>query len=170
LLTLQELNTLRAQDLHFAPGDENQDRSLDAADIDLVLRNQGNANYDLDGDAQTNRYDSDYIVQTIFGTEYGDSNLDHRINALDFNALASRFGQSGTWVQGDFNGDGIVNTVDFTILAGNFGFASPAPSLSLGALIPEPTTLTLLAFGLLARCRTKRNRRDAECAEANAEN
>src|SRR5439155_12096378 len=114
LLNLQELNTLRAQDLHIAPGDMNQDRSLTAADIDLVLRNQGNANYDVDGDGQTNAADSDYQVQTIFGTQYGDANLDRRINALDFNTLAAHYGQAGGWSGGDFNGDGAINALDFT--------------------------------------------------------
>ena len=52
----------------------------------------------------------------------GDANLDHTINALDFNALASSYGQSGkTYSQGDFNYDGTVNSADFAILAAKFG-------------------------------------------------
>jgi len=79
-----------------------------------VLHNQGNSNYDLDGDGQTNRADSDYEVQTIFGTRYGDANLDRRINALDFNEVATNYGSAGGWANGDFNGDGVVNSLDST--------------------------------------------------------
>ena len=62
----------------------------------------------------------------------GDSNMDGKVNALDFNALATSFGTATnkTWGQGDFNYDGTVNTNDFMMLATNFGQAmtlSPAP-------------------------------------------
>jgi hypothetical protein len=147
LLNLQELNTLRAQDLHIAPGDMNQDRILNAADIDLVLHNQGNPNYDLDGDGQTNRADSDYQVQTIFGTRYGDANLDRRVDALDFNALAANYESAGGWAQGDFNGDGIVNALDFNLLASVFGFSATSAE-PLEIVVPEPAALLMLIFGL----------------------
>jgi hypothetical protein len=89
-------------------------------------------------------------------TYSGDANLDGRVNALDFNALASNFGgASGKfWFQGDFNYDGVTNTADFTVLASNFNqpaFASPA----LGTLIPEPGVCLLLGFVLPARQRKK---------------
>ena len=42
---------------------------------------------------------------------YGDANLDGTVNALDFNAVATGFGKSGSvWSSGDFNYDGVVNT------------------------------------------------------------
>src|SRR6266480_5643123 len=50
----------------------------------------------------------------------GDANIDGKVNALDFNALASNFGGGGAikrWFQGDFNYDGTVNTADFNALA-----------------------------------------------------
>jgi len=77
----------------------------------------------------------------------GDANLDGKVNALDFNALASNFGKTpgnDVWVQGDFNYDGSVDTSDFTLLASNFGQpALAAPSL--GAVVPEPVSLAALA-------------------------
>jgi hypothetical protein len=57
-------------------------------------------------------------------TYFGDANLDGKVNALDFNAVATNFGKtpgSDVWAQGDFNYDGNVNTLDFTALAGSFG-------------------------------------------------
>jgi hypothetical protein len=154
LLNLQELNTLRARDLRLAPGDVNQDRALTAADIDLVLRNPGNGNYDIDGDLLNNRFDADMLVHTIFGTEYGDANLDGRINALDFNALASGYGSTNGWAKGDFNGDGIVNSADFVVMSGNFGFANGLPAPGLGSVVPEP--LTAMSLVLLASRRKRR--------------
>ena len=81
------------------------------------------------------------LVAYTFG---GDSNLDGTVNALDFNALSSNFGVSGTgvWTQGDFNYDGMVDTQDFAAMAGNFGGSLGA--VPIGALVPEPVTFGAL--------------------------
>jgi hypothetical protein len=66
-----------------------------------------------------------------FAVFNGDTNLDGKINALDFNALASNYGKSArVYSQGDLNFDGNVNTLDFNLLATRFGqtFAA-APSV-----------------------------------------
>jgi hypothetical protein len=94
----------------------------------------------------------------------GDANLDGKVNALDFNALATNFGQSNgsqVWINGDFDYNGNVNTNDFTMLAQNFNSALPlgalssSPFVSLGALVPEPSAVGLVAtgMGLLTRRR-----------------
>jgi hypothetical protein len=91
----------------------------------------------------------------------GDSNLDGVVNALDFNAVATNFGGSGkVWSQGDFNYDGTVNTSDFTFMATNFGTTLPAPvpAAVLGSLVPEPSTLGLLAAGAILAARRRRLR------------
>jgi hypothetical protein len=63
-------------------------------------------------------------------TTLGDANLDNKVNALDFNTLATNFGLTGkSWYQGDFNYDGQVNTNDFTALAAHFNQALPSPPL-----------------------------------------
>jgi len=86
----------------------------------------------------------------------GDANLDGKVNALDFNALASNFGKAGTnfWNQGDFNYDGAVNTSDFTMLAGNFNQALPSPAL--GTLAPEPTMVGALVAAAPLKSRRRR--------------
>jgi hypothetical protein len=93
----------------------------------------------------------------------GDANLDGVVNALDFNALASGFGQndgSQVWVTGDFNYDSKTNTLDFNALAGNFNMTTPIPSpgVSLGALVPEPTTGALLTTVFVSLRRRRRYR------------
>jgi hypothetical protein len=72
-------------------------------------------------------------------TYTGDANLDGKVNALDFNALATGFGTGSTWVSGDFNYDGTINSLDFAALAANYNLALPGPAL--GSLVPEPALL-----------------------------
>lgn len=51
-----------------------------------------------------------------------DINQDGIVNLLDFSALVSKFGQSGTGIgRSDINGDGIVNLQDFSLLVSKFG-------------------------------------------------
>ena len=98
-------------------------------------------------------------------TYYGDANLDGKVNAQDFDALAAHYGATGTgvWAQGDFNYDGVVNTVDFNMLSMNYnatalsGAGLPAPSL--GTLVPEPTSMVLALGGLALLGRRKRDGR-----------
>src|SRR2546421_438856 len=71
----------------------------------------------------------------------GDANHDRVVNALDFNALATNFGQSGrSYAQGDFNYDGTVNTMDFTALASQFTKRLDSPTDSTAANSPAPAT------------------------------
>ena len=89
----------------------------------------------------------------LLRTYLGDANVDGKVNALDFNALATNFGTnagSAVWTQGDFNYDGNVDTSDFMMLANDFGSALAAPPAPpvLGALVPEPTMLAILPAGI----------------------
>jgi hypothetical protein len=84
-------------------------------------------------------------------TRYGDANLDGTVNLQDFNRLAGAFGSNGLWSQGDFNYDGTINLQDFNKLAANFGLSAAGPEITpqdwarLGAAVPEPSSLVLLA-------------------------
>lgn len=93
----------------------------------------------------------------------GDANLDGVVNALDFNALATGFGQNDgnqIWTQGDFNYDSKTNTLDFNALAGNFNMTTPIPSpdASLGGLVPEPTAGVLLVSVFVSLWPRRRHR------------
>ena len=55
-----------------------------------------------------------------------------------------------TWLEGDFSGDDLVNSTDlFLILATGKYNQGPYATAAL-ASVPEPSTFTLVVFGLLA--------------------
>ena len=72
-------------------------------------------------------------------------------------AVANNFGASGkVWQTGDFNYDGVVNALDFNAIATNFGQTSPPATLALGSVVPEPCTVGVLLTamtGMLIRRR-----------------
>ena len=57
-----------------------------------------------------------------------------------------------SWAEGDFNGDDLVNSANvFLILAGGHYNAGPYTTTpGIATIVPEPSTLILGAFGLLA--------------------
>jgi hypothetical protein len=124
--------------------------SLDAA-ADPVHRAIGYAEASAIGSPAS------FLSESIDGTSIlirytvmGDANLDGRVNALDFNALATDFGRSEQfWFTGDFSDDGLVTTADFNALAGNFNGLLPSPTAALGAAVPEPCgcSLVILLLG-----------------------
>lgn len=79
------------------------------------------------------------IVGLIYA---GDANFDGKVNTIDFNQLAGGFGGTGkVWLEGDFSYDGLIDSTDFNAMVGNFGASMSLPGPSLGAVVPEPTTL-----------------------------
>jgi hypothetical protein len=102
-------------------------------------------NQSVDGTAVLIRY-----------TYAGDVNVDGTVDTVDFNVLASHFGESGkSWQDGDANYDGAVDTVDFNLLASNFSKSLPAAP-GPGSLVPEPAAGCILALAALAACTRRR--------------
>lgn len=96
-------------------------------------------------------------------TRYGDTQLDGVVNLIDFNNLASNFGNNNAvWRQGDFNYDMIVNLFDFNLLASNFGTSAspdgptPADWAALASAVPEPGGALVLALAGAALVRRRR--------------
>ena len=140
-------------------GDFNIDNVTNALDIDKQRTMYGGSDlwYDMTGDNVVNQTDTNYLIHTTLATEFGDINLDHKINYSDYNILATNFGTAGGWAKGDFNGDGNVDFADYQIMEANFGFGESQPLPPPPMPIPEPASLILLAAGIpiLARKRKR---------------
>ena len=109
-------------------GDTNTDGILSADDIDALYAMIGVASdpgtqQDLSGDGEIDQADVDVFLREIFRTEYGDLDLNGKIEFADFLTLSANFGKDHKgWASGDVTGDGKVAFEDFLLLAANFGF------------------------------------------------
>ena len=149
------------------------DMDIDADDIDLMgdyIRTgiaPTAANYDLseDGvnggtDGTIDIKDMDYLVRylvetsavdgdgnPIFGTQYGDFNLDGEIELGDLTRLGTYYGVGDKWSEGNANRylDEDIELGDLTILGTYYGASNGGVDA-----IPEPMTMSLLALGGLA--------------------
>lgn len=162
------LSFIQGELVSFALGDLDLDGDIDADDIDLLAANDGSGDpfYDLNSDGVVEfsfgtsglASDSDFLVRSILGTEYGDANLDGVINATDFSTLSGSFGQLGGWALGDFDGSSAIDATDFSILTGGFNFGVGTGSLP----VPEAPTagvIVIAAAFARSRCPGRRIRR-----------
>ena len=140
-------------------GDFDFDTALDADDIDLMHGALGGPDllYDLDGDDDVDRDDADKLVRDVFGTQYGDADLDGAVSYLDLGVLSTRYGQTGAgWADGDFGGNGRVDYLDLGVMATHYGWPGG------GGAVPEPSALILCAASLAALLRAPRRRAGAK--------
>lgn len=153
----------------FPLGDVDLDGDIDVDDINtLHLHLNFGGPYiisgDIDADGDIDRVDVNILVQDLMptsapgiGTQYGDANLDGAVNLVDLNIwlapcdiiLPDIFPPPPphpAWECGDFSGDGLINLEDL-----NLWLASPAVPAGgdAPAIVPEPASLGLLAWGAL---------------------
>ena len=111
--------------LFTIPGDFNEDGIVNADDIDLLSAQVRSAtldlSFDLNSDQKVDQADRRYLVHTILGTTFGDTNLDGVFNDQDLVAIfRSEKRDDGIplnsgWIDGDFNGDGEMTTSDLVL-------------------------------------------------------
>ena len=92
---------------------------------------------------------------TVAATIAGDANCDGSVNLGDLNTLIGNYGNGTTWAQGDFRYTGATSLADLNALIGNYGKTGPVSSAVVIAgmgvsTVPEPSTLILLATGLVS--------------------
>lgn len=115
--------------------DFDADGDIDNVDIDRLCQaiNSGTneSAFDLNGNGTVDFLDHNFMIFTVLGTDYGDSNLDGIFNSTD---LVSAFQiaeyedgieDNSGWADGDWNCDGDFNSRDF-VLAFQFGGFSEA--------------------------------------------
>lgn len=135
------LSTLEDQFEVYIPGDYDRTLSVSHEDIDRLSRSIAEStlllNSDLNSDGVTNSSDLSYLLNTILGTDYGDTNLDQRVDRADLSTIVSGFGRSSgsQWSDGDFDGDGLVGLRDLWRLQGSYRFGTPSPAPSVAAAI-----------------------------------
>ena len=135
----------------YLQGDFNENRILDAGDIDLIATAISDENddsiYDLTRNGIVDEADRVYLVQDRLQTSFGDANLDGQFNSVDFVVVFQR-GQyedevplNSGWADGDWNGDAEFNSSDLVVAFQGGGWSNQA---NTGALVPEPSCVTLL--------------------------
>ncbi len=156
-------------------GDFDNDGDRDAVDIDTLFDATpgaippANAIYDVNADGSVNTSanvagsDADHWVRVIKATEYGDADLNGRVNFDDLLLLAQNYNASSnpSWALGNFNGDSAVDFDDLLALAQNYNFGAIIDSTELGeaggssfmsdytlarSMVPEPASLSALAM------------------------
>lgn len=133
-------------------GDLDDNGAVDAADIDYMRRALALASTDslfnLNGDAAVSAADLDHLVRTILRTEYGDANLDRRIDRADAAILAQNFGKAtaATWAAGDLDGNGRVDLADVAIVQSRMGFVAPASPPAAAASVLAATDRRRIAL------------------------
>ena len=107
-------------------GDVNCDNVINAEDIDLLYAHLGNVptiDTDLNSDDVVNELDVQFLVRKILGTEFGDVDLNRKIDNTDFGFILGNFAVADVgWAGGDTNGDGKTDNTDFGVVLGQFGF------------------------------------------------
>jgi hypothetical protein len=146
-------------------GDVNGDGHTNAADIDYLFNHLTSYAWttDLNSDDTANHNDVDTLVQTILGTQYGDSDLNGDVTLSDLATLAGNYGRSGGWADGDFTGNALVNFADLSLLLDHYDFSTGTgivdgsrmdpTAISLlktdgFTVVPEPAALWFMLLGL----------------------
>ena len=155
-------------------GNMNQQFGTDAYDIDVLYDQFGSNDwmYDLNSDGAVNLLDVDTLVTLIFGTDFGDVNLDGSITIGDFHILRDNAGMQLGWAFGNFDGDDHIDIDDFFMIRDYFVAINDTAAVDemdawLSTLIPigpgapnvpEPST-AMLVVGALCLIGTRRRGR-----------
>ena len=95
--------------------------------FEQAATNQNDPKFDVDGNKLVDNDDVTFMVEAVFKTRAGDTDLDQDVDFADFLALSANFGKTGGWAEGNFDGDGMITIDDFLVLSRNFGLEPLSP-------------------------------------------
>ena len=142
--------TLNAYDqLLVKRGDANQDGLTNSADVSALYAtfSQSDWQADLNADGVVSLADVATLVTDLVRTDYGDFNLDRRVDGADFLTWQRHAGLAGArFDQGDADLNGVIDGADLAILRNAFGVIAPFESAIGSIAVPEPQAF---AFAIL---------------------
>jgi hypothetical protein len=139
-------------------GDFNSNGSLDVGDLDAMssaMNGQFEGRFDLDRDDLVTFNDRRMWVEDLYGSFFGDSNLDGEfgtsdlIQVLQGGEYEDQLVGNSTWATGDWNGDLEFNTRDLVVAlqSGGFEQGPRLPDYTTGPLsVPEPSAWLISVF------------------------
>ncbi len=134
-------------------GDPSGDGTVGQEDLDIVTANlgKGPGAWTFTRDDLVWMEFTDPAITTLDALQLlpGDANGDGVVDVGDLGILAGSWqATAAEWANGDFTGDGNVDVGDLGVLAGHWG-------QEVGAGVPEPVSLSLLACGTLTVLRRR---------------
>ena len=142
-------------------GDFDGDGYLTVKDIDMltteVLTGDDTPRFDLDDDSLVNEQDQRIWIKDLKYTWFGDADLNGEFNSSDmvqvFSAGKYETDEGAGWAEGDWNCTGAFDSSDMVAAFADDGYEKGARTGL--AVVPEPTSIALLAIGLIgvAVCR-----------------
>jgi hypothetical protein len=152
-------------------GDYNDDGQVDVSDVDLLssaIRSASlNLRFDINGSGGADLGDLAQMIHEVFGTWFGDANLDGLFDTSDL-VTTFQAGQyedaatrNSTWSTGDWNADGDFTSSDLVKAFQDGGYEhGPRPS---AAAVPEPSGLAVLLSGAIGWIALWRAERELAC-------
>lgn len=144
------------------PGDYNGNGEIDAGDLDVLSgwMKTNDLQGDLNSDGNTNMADRLAWISDIQQSWVGDSNFDGEFNSSDFVVVfqAGKYEVDTTagYAEGDWSGDLRFDSGDFVTAFQGGGFE--AGPLAAVAVVPEPSSMTLLLLATMAIFSRRRKR------------
>ena len=140
-------------------GDFDQNNVVDVADVNLLLMEVGAGtnptDFDLDSNGTVDQDDIRVMLNAadILNSYVGDANLDRQFDSGDLvlvlqaGVYEDNLPMNASWESGDWNGDGDFDSGDLVFALQDGGYEQGMrPAV---AVVPEPSSLILLALGIL---------------------
>jgi len=152
--------------VQIAPGDYNNDGTVDIADIDLQAQAMKDPDPDLtifdeNGNVVVETADRRIWVKQHAKTWYGDANLDREFSSGDlvkvFAAGMYENGKMAGWADGDWDGNMAFDSSDLVIAFADGGYELGPPPAA--AAVPEPNGLMMIHLVLIALATFARQKR-----------